>query len=99
MNSPVIRRHFAFREQKTQALYQDVSDDIKSNALKAWRWAKNRLALIEGDGHRFVLSREKDGSICCAFAKPEWAADHCGKGMKTAAEAIVIAVCEYEHGY
>lgn len=97
--NPALRAHFERCEIATQAKYDKVPEDVKKNALKAWRWATDHLMRKEGDGHHFHLIRAKDGSIRCAFAKPEWGGDHLGDGMPTGAEAIVRAVCEYESGY
>jgi hypothetical protein len=97
--NPALRAHFERCEIATQAKYDKVPEDVKKHVFTAWRWARDYLMRKEGEGHHFVLSREKDGSICCAFAKPEWSGDHCGEGMPTGAEAIVRAVCEYDSGY
>jgi hypothetical protein len=99
LKNPALRRHFEMCEKRTLARYDAVPDEVKTHVLKALRWAKDHMMRKEGEGHLFSLYRKKDGSIGCAFMKPEWSADHCSDGMPTGAEAIVRAVCEYESGY
>lgn len=83
----------------TYTMFDSIPSNIKSNVFVAFKWAKNRLMRLEGEGHKIVLSRNKStNKICCSFAKPEWPGDHCGKEMETGALAIVISVCEYENG-
>lgn len=94
-----MRAHWERCETATLARYEAVPEEVKQHVLLAWRWAKEYLMRKQGAGHHFGLIRKADGSIACAFAKPEWSADHCGEGMPTGAEAIVRAVCEYESGY
>ncbi len=94
-----MRQHWQRCEDATLKRYDAVPSEAKEHVLKAWRWAKDHLQRKEGEGHHFGLVRNKDGSISCAFAKPQWSADHCGEGMGTGAEAIIRAVCEYESGY
>lgn len=76
-----------------------IPDDIKGSAFKAYRWAKNRLMRLEGEGHSIYIHRERDGMITCSFAKPEWPGDHSGRKQPTGALAIVGAVLEYENGF
>jgi len=99
VKNPAMRAHWDRCESATQEKYNAVPEDVKKHVLKAWRWARAHLMRKEGSGHHFSLIRNKDGLICCAFAKPQWNADHCGEGMTTGAEAIIRAVCEYESGY
>lgn len=97
--NPALIKHFERCEQLTVQKYERVPEEIRTDVLKAWRWARDHLMRKEGEGHYFSLIRNNDGTISCAFAKPEWNADHCGEGMPTGAEAIIRAVCEYESGY
>jgi hypothetical protein len=99
VTNPAMRAHWQRCEDATVKRYDSVPSAAKKHVMKAWRWAKDHLQRKEGAGHRFGLVRNNDGSISCAFAKPQWNADHCGEGMPTGAEAIVRAVCEYESGY
>lgn len=99
------------QEERIQADFAAVPVDIKVNARRAIRWAKDFLMRREGEGHSFHLhhdetfdwstkppTRTKTGRIQCSFAKPEWAGDHCSRSMPTGAEAVVMAVCEYTNG-
>jgi hypothetical protein len=86
-------------EDKIQAMYNNVPEDIKEDIVEACLWAKNTLTNFEGSGHQiFVTAEYKTQLVVCSFAKPEWAGDHCGRGMDHGAEAIVMAVCEYMCG-
>jgi hypothetical protein len=85
-------------EARVQAAYDLVPAEYKEDFIEAGVWARDTLRDHEGKGHHFELSAEPDGTLACSFAKPEWPGDHCGKGMPTAAEAIVRAVVEYLNG-
>jgi hypothetical protein len=83
----------------TQAAYDAVSDDIKSDIVDAANWARNTLTNLEGSGHHIVVTGEKStGLVVCSFAKASWAGDHSGPAMEEGAEAIVMAVCSYMNG-
>lgn len=85
-------------DQVCGPIYNQLPDDIKTSALKAWRWALNRLILADGDGWCLYLYRSNDG-IKFSLSKPRWASDHCGVSRATGAEAIIMAVLEYENGF
>lgn len=82
-------------EDQIQKSYDLVPEYIKEDMLSSITWATDRLTDFDGSGHRIVVTASGDGLVCCSFAKPEWAGDHCGRGMETASEAIVMAVIEY----
>jgi len=86
------------REEKTLQSYENVPDYIKEDVVEAGIWARNYMMRKEGEGHQFFVTANKDGTVCCSFAKPEWAGDHSSRGMAHGAEAIVMAVCEYING-
>lgn len=85
------------RQSKVDKMYADVPNHIKENTGAAYTWAYETMRDHEGAGHDFiVMSAGYDTNlVVCCFAKPEWNADHCSKGMETGSEAIVMAVCEY----
>ena len=96
-------------ERRIQATYELAPKEAKKNVRVAIRWLKERLRDREGSGHSVHLSHHskwdydlkkvvETGLICCSFAKPEWSGDHCSRGMKTGAEAAVMAYCEYING-
>ena len=85
-------------ERRIQSAYDEVPTYLKEDFVEAAIWARDTLRDHEGKGHHFELSPEPDGTLACSFAKPEWPGDHCGRGMETAAEAIVRAVVEYLNG-
>ena len=80
------------------AMYESIPEDTREDIVEAGIWARELLAKKEGEGHEFFVSANKDGTVSCSFAKPEWAGDHCGSGMSHGAQAIVMAVCEYMYG-
>lgn len=86
------------RKQKAREMFDGIDDYTKDDLFEAITWAKETLRDLEGSGHHFNLSANKDGTMVCSFAKPEWAGDHSGSPMYSAGEAIVIAVCEYMSG-
>lgn len=83
---------------KANAAYEAVPDHFKEDVIDAAIWARETLTQHEGGGHHFEISAEKDGLLSVSFAKPRWAGDHSGEPMPTAAEAFVMAVCEYLNG-
>lgn len=86
-------------EQKAVALYDALPDHLKSDMIEAAIWARETLTKHEGSGHHFeLIAHDYEGTLSCNFAKAEWAGDHSGSYMGTAAEAICIAVCEYLGG-
>ena len=78
--------------------YEDIDDHTKEDIEEAIIWAKERLKHYEGSGHQIFVTACGDDLVSCSFAKPEWPGDFCGSGMDHAAEAIVMAVCEYLNG-
>lgn len=85
-------------DQVCRPTYDSLPADIKTSALKAWRWAHERLIRADGDGWCLYLFRKQNG-IVFSLSKPRWASDHCGAPRATGAEAIIMAVLEYEHGF
>lgn len=85
------------REERILIAYNEISSDIKEDLEEALYWAKKTLKENEGEGHIFQVLAEKKG-VCCTFSKPSWAGEHCSRGMDSASEAIVMAVCEYLNG-
>ena len=83
--------------KKAELLYHTIPDYIKEDLFEAMSWAKTTLTELEGDGHHFDVFAQ-EGEVGCCFAKPEWGGDHCGRPMESAAEAVVMAVCEYLSG-
>ena len=83
---------------KAQAAYDAVDDTFKEDVVEAAIWARDTLMRHEGEGHSFVVHAEKDRRLSVSFAKPRWASDHSGSPMDSAAEAFVMAVCEYLNG-
>jgi hypothetical protein len=79
-------------------MYKNVPDFIKENLVEACIWARNTLTDYEGLGHILEISANKDGLLCCSFAKLQWPGDHCGSYMETASQAVIISVCEYLNG-
>jgi hypothetical protein len=79
-------------------MYNSVPEYIREDIVEAGIWAKEFMLRKEGEGHEFFVTANKDGTVCCSFAKPEWAADHSSRGMEHGAQAIVMAVCEYVNG-
>ncbi len=90
--------HKATVEAAVQAAYAAVPEHIREDICEATRWARDTLMRREGTGHQFYVTATSDQLVCCSFAKVEWSADHCGRGMEHGAEAIVMAVCEYLNG-
>lgn len=82
-------------KERALALYEDIDLYIKEDLVEAAIWARDTLMKHEGEGHHFELSANSEGLLCCSFAKPSWPGDHSGSYMPTAAEAIVMSVCEY----
>ena len=82
-------------ERRIRVMYQAVPLFIREDICEASAWARNTLTDLEGKGHHFTLTADNEGLVACAFAKPAWPGDHCGRGMPEGAEAIVMAVCEY----
>ena len=81
-------------------MYAEIPDWIKGDIGHAYVWAKSRLISMEGGGHHIVVtgSRRVIGAVECSFAKSSWSSDYSGSPMDEAAEAIVMAVCEYLNG-
>ena len=86
------------REERILIAYDEISSDVKENLEEALSWAKQKLKENEGGGHIFQVLAEKKELVCCTFSKPSWAGEHCSRGMDSASEAIVMAVCEYLNG-
>lgn len=87
------------REERIQKRYTELSSFTKDYIEEAIQWAITTLTEEEGSGHYFIVTAHRDGELVeCSFAKPEWGGDHVGRGMEHAAEAIVMAVCEYMEG-
>lgn len=83
-------------EKKIQEMYASVPEHIREDMVEAAIWARDTLMRHEGAGHLIhVTAHHANATVVCSFAKPEWAGDHCGRECEEAAEAIVIAVCEY----
>lgn len=85
-------------EAAVQAAYAAVPEHIREDICEAARWARDTLMRHEGAGHQFYVTANKDGTVCCSFAKVEWAGDHSSRGMEHGAQAMVMAVCEYLNG-
>jgi len=85
-------------EDKIQAHYESIPEHIREDICEASKWAKQTLMEHEGSGHEIYITGGKDRLVYCSFAKPEWAGDHCGRGMEHGAQAMVMAVCEYLNG-
>lgn len=96
MNNEVDRKKVL--EAKILAAYEEVPEEIREDICEATKWARETLTNFDGKGHEIYVSSAGNGLVCCSFAKPEWAGDHCGRGMGHGAEAIVMAVCEYLNG-
>ena len=79
-------------------MYAHVPDFVKEDLYEALVWARNTLTEHEGSGHQFNVLGDRDMMMYGNFAKPSWAGDHTGRPKETAAEAIVIAVCDYLNG-
>ena len=79
-------------------MYNSVPECIREDIVEAGIWAREFMLRKEGEGHEFFVTANKDGTVCCSFAKPEWAGDHSSRGMEHGAQAIVMAVCEYVAG-
>ncbi len=76
--------------------FDETPEDIKGDLESALEWAKEKLKRKERGEYSFSLLYE-DGFKCC-FSQPRWPSDHCSAAMPEAAEAIVMAVCEYLNG-
>lgn len=83
------------QEARILTMYNAVDESIRDDIVEASAWARETLTDHEGSGHQFYVSGSRDGLVVCSFAKPEWAGDHCSRGMEHGAEAMVMAVCEY----
>ena len=92
--SDEVRRPKVYAAAREQ--FNSVDALIKDDIEGALEWAKETMTAHEGDGHHFSIIYE-DGFKCC-FCKPSWNADHCSQAMPSAAEAVVMAVCEYLNG-
>lgn len=86
------------KKQQLQETYSLVPDFVREDIVEACIWARKVLTEFEGSGHEFHLTYQND-SFYCSFAKPEWSGDHCGTGMSSATEAIIMSVCEYLCGF
>lgn len=87
------------QEERIQKRYAEVDSFTKDYIEEAIQWAITTLTEEEGGGHYILVTAEHGtGLVECSFAKPEWGGDHVGRGMEHAAEAIVMAVCEYMEG-
>lgn len=86
------------QEERILASYHAVDEYTRNDIEEAIQWAKKTLTDLEGDGHQIYVTGRADRTVVCSFAKNEWPGDHCGRGMDHAAEAIVMAVCEYING-
>ena len=88
-------------EKKILAAYDEVPAYIKEDIEDAIVWAKDKLMRHEGEGHDIYVTAagtRAPNQVVCSFAKPQWPGDHCSRPMDHAAEAIVMAVCEYLNG-
>lgn len=83
--------------QRAKTMFDQLPEHIRSDMIEAAIWARDTLRDHEGAGHHFELTPDgvNEGTMSCSFAKPQWAGDHSGSYMPTAAEAIAISVCEY----
>ena len=93
LNAPLSK--IPEQEDRIQAMYARTPEFAKENIGEAYAWATKTLTEREGAGHSVYVTAHGEGMVSCSFAKPEWAGDHSGRGMEHAAEAIVMAVCEY----
>lgn len=84
--------------EKILEMYESVPEHIREDIVEAGIWARDYMMRKEGEGHEFFVTANKDGTVTCSFAKPEWAGDHSSRGMEHGAQAIVMAVCEYVNG-
>ena len=84
--------------ERAKHAYEQLPRRLKEDFIEAGIWARDTLTKHEGSGHQFEISAGVDGSFSCSFAKPAWSGDHSGDYMRTVAEAICIAVCEYMNG-
>lgn len=82
---------------RVMAAFYAAPDYTRDDLFEALAWAKETLTNHEGAGHHINVIHQKDG-VVCAFAKPQWNADHCSQPCDTASDAIVLAVCEYLNG-
>lgn len=92
---PEVKR---LREERIQKRCTELSSFTKDYIEEAIQWAITTLTEEEGSGHYIMVTAGDEGLVECSFAKPEWGGDHVGRGMEHAAEAIVMAVCEYMEG-
>lgn len=81
-------------------LIADVPEWIRHDLVEAANWARDTLTNLEGSGHHIVVTacQHNPGFVRCSFSKPAWASDFTGRPGEDAAEAIVLAVCEYIKG-
>lgn len=82
-------------EDQIQNAYNNVPLEIRGDLHRSIMWAVQTLTDYEGSGHEFNITVVGKKLLSCSFAKPEWGGDHSGRGMETASESIVMAVCEY----
>ncbi len=90
--------HKAALDARIQVRYDAVPAHIKEDIIEAFLWARETLTKKEGEGHIFSIYANKDGTLGCAFAKPQWSGDHSWTGMETAEEAVVMSVVSYLEG-
>ncbi len=76
--------------------FDETPEDVKGDLESALDWAKETLKTINNGEYSFSILYE-DGFKCC-FSQPSWSSDHCSDAMPDAAEAIVMAVCEFMNG-
>lgn len=81
-------------------LIADVPEWIRHDLVEAANWAQEELTNLDGAGHHIVVTacQQHPGFVRCSFSKSSWASDFSGKPGEDAAEAIVLAVCEYKRG-
>lgn len=96
--SASILSHKEALDARIQARYDTIPSYIKEDLREAITWAEETLTKHEGAGHHFSVYANKDGTLGCAFSKPQWSGDHSWTGMDTAEEAIVMSVVSYLEG-
>ncbi len=83
---------------QAQAMFDATPSSIKDDIIEALCWARDKLRDLEGAGHQFAITANRDMELSCSFAKPSDAGDHSGPYMDQDSHAVIMSVCTYVCG-
>lgn len=90
-------------ESLAYAEYQKVDKEIKKDLIKALAYADEKINSVEGalKGKEYIINiiTGFDNMMVCLIYTEDDSFTHYGRRQDDGAEAIVLAACEYAHGF